>query len=151
MEIRHAEKIIEQIKKGTMSIPFGDSLLPTNNWEKNNYLFIKNLDRDELDLINNFYNQCSQIDKSITQLSVSTQLEQKASCIHQTLAQIAKESIGQADFDNKKKNFLNIIEKDPYSFSPRAPKDRIAMALNNLINVTTSTAGNKLKKIAKID
>lgn len=45
MEIRHAEKIIDQLKQGGSTEPV---LLPTNNWTKYNYLFIKDLDRERI-------------------------------------------------------------------------------------------------------
>jgi len=150
MEIRHAEKVVEQMKMGSVAITNTTKiLLPTNNWIRYNYLFIKDFDRDELDLINNFYNQCSSIDSGLSQMSISKQLEQKGSSIQNTLAQIAKDSISKADFDNKKKNFLDIIVKENCAFYPDAPRSIINQGLNNLTMITTSTIGNKLKKIAK--
>lgn len=151
MEIRHAEKEAERMKAvGVESSNTVKIILPTNNWIKHNYLFIKDLDRDELDLINNFYNQCSAIDGALSQMSISKQLEQKGSCIHNILVQIAKDAISQADFDNKKKNFLDIIHDEAYVFRPDAPLNTIIKGLNNLTMITTSTAGGKLKKIAKL-
>ena len=152
MEARHAEKIIEQMKLVGVSVSVStDALLPTNNWPKYNYLFIKDLDRDELDLINNFYNQCSMIDNALTQMGLSKQLEAKTGYIHEALTQIASGSIGTADYENKKKNFLDLIQNDPYVFQPTAPINLIGKSLGNLSNITTSTAGARLKRIAKMD
>ena len=70
MEIRRAERVSDQIKLSGIRISENmENLLPTNNWVGNNYLFIRDLDRDELDLVNNFYNQCSIIDSSLSQMS----------------------------------------------------------------------------------
>ncbi len=48
MEIRNAEKVIDLMKKHGVAISESmEKLLPSNNWIKYNYLFIKNFDRDE--------------------------------------------------------------------------------------------------------
>ena len=77
-------------------------------------------------------------------------MEQKGSYIHESLVKIAKDAISQADFENKKKNFLDIILRDGYAFTPDAPIKTVLNTLNNLGGITTSTAGAKLKRIAKI-
>ena len=163
MEIRSAEKLISSAKQGT-PLSADTPLLPTNNWVKNNYLFIKNLDRDELDLINNFYNQCGIIDKSLYQLSIANQLEQKSNWIQGKLVDMAFDSIhnislvlGGTDLDSvrsqyniQRNNFLNIISHEGYVFSPDNPREELNKALNNIQMITTSSVGSKLKKIAII-
>lgn len=157
MEIRHAESIIDQIKKSE-SIEASQILLPTNNWSKYNYLFIKDLDRDELDLVNNFYNQCELINKSLSQLSISSQLEQKSNAIHSALVQLAMEesklsaddNVNRTNFNYKKERFLNIIHFDGYAFQPDLPRNKIIKTLICIDKITTSSAGNKLKRIAKL-
>ena len=138
MEIRNAELTIGAINKG-LAINSNIVLVPTNTWIKNNYLFIDDLDRDDLDLLNNFYNNCALIDKSLSQLSIASQLEQKSNHIHQKLVEMAEnltrtwqtDLIGQ-DLNNtknlfiaQKNNFLKIIQSDGYSFSPDSPKMEI--------------------------
>jgi len=151
MEIRNAERVIERMKSQGVQISSSvEEILPTNHWVKYNYLFMKSLDKDELDLVNNFYNKCSVIDKALSQMSTSRQLEQKGGYIHQAIVQIAKEAISEADLQNKKKIFLAIIQKEGWSFRPNAPIDTIVKTLNSLDKITTSTAGSKLKRIAKL-
>lgn len=153
MEIRHAEKMIDQIRGGG-TIEMLQTLLLTNKWSKYNYLFIEDLDRDELDLINNFYNQCSLIDNSLTQLSISYQLKQKSDHIHNALADLAIEEIklsGNLEtFQIKAQKFLQIMENFGYKFNPLDPQQKIISALGNIQKITTSPAGNTLKKIAKL-
>ena len=158
MEIRHAENMIEQLKKGS-STSMDTPLLPNNNWNTHNYLFIKDLDRDELDLINNFYNQCLLIDKALPQLNINFQLEQKSNHIHNTLVQMALSESKVSDdektnihsFNQKKQRFLKIIENDGHAFAPILPREKINMALGGIDKITTSMAGNKLKETAKIE
>lgn len=157
MELRHAENIIDQTKGGEI-LEVSQALLPTNNWTKYNYLFIGDLDRDELDLINNFYNQCELIDKAATQMSISTQLEQKANHIHNEIVKLAMEESklysSEADalngFNIKKEKFLKVIHSDGYAFRPADPQNKIIKSLFNIQKITTSSAGNILKKIAKL-
>lgn len=163
MEIRNAEKTIDSIKAGQV-ITSNIVLLPTNNWTRNNYLFIDNLDRDDLDLVNNFYNQCALIDKSLAQLNIASQLEQKSNHIHKKLVEIAHDltraysvDIKGTDlnniktaFDIQKNNFLKIIESEGHVFSPGSPISEIQNALSKIEKITTSTAGDKLKKIASL-
>ena len=152
MEIRDAEIEVRQMKTSGVQISNTiKKLLPTNNWSKYNYLFIKDLDRDELDLVNTFYNQCSAIDSALSQASMSRQIENKGNNIQDMLVQIAKDSISSADYELKKKNFLEIIEREAYVFKPNAPLNTIAQGLNGMALITTSTAGDKLKKIAKME
>jgi hypothetical protein len=163
MEIRNAENIIAGIKQGA---PMNSKtiLLPTNNWAKNNYLFINDLDGDELNAVNNFYNQCSIIDKSLSELDISIQLEQKANHIHNKLVEMAREitkgysyalSVSELEnlrnaFNIQKNNFLEIINKEGWSFSPDDPKREILRALDSIEKITTSSVGNKIKKIARV-
>ncbi len=159
MEIRNAEKIIDQIKGGNIVLnQFDIKLLSSNSWNKYNYLFIEDFDRDELDLVNNFYIQCSIIDNYLHQININTQLRQKSSYIHKTLVELSmtesqlslNQESNKVSYDIKRDNFIKMISSEGYSFIPDAAKNAIDKALRNIRYVTTSSAGNKLKKIAKL-
>lgn len=150
-EIRQAERLIDQFKKSGISNDISYKLLPSNNWVKYNYLFINDLDQDEIEQINNFYSQCFVLDKAIDQINISHELKNKSVAIHHHISLIAKESFGdETTFNNNKNNFLKLIHKDGFAFRPDAPTLSIIKALNNINLVTTSTVGAKLKKIAQI-
>ncbi len=150
-EIRQAERLINQFKKDGVTNSISYKLLPTNNWIKYNYLFIKDLDQDEIEQINNFYNHCFILDKAIDQISISHELENKSRAIHHFISLIAKESLGNEQvFNTNRDNFLGLIQKDKFVFMPDAPTKAIAQALSNISFITTSTVGAKLKKIARI-
>lgn len=151
MEIRYAEKLIERFTAGGIVMDLQNKIIPTNNWYKYNYLFVQDLDIDEIDQLNNFYNQCSLIDKSIEQLNINKQLEQKSQAIHQVLIQLAKESIGnEAVYVLNRDVFLNIVNREIYVFRPDAPTKTIDNAMANIRFIMTSTVGAKLKNIAGI-
>ena len=164
MEIRQAEESIEKLKvlldKNTN---FPIVLLPTNNWNEYKYLFIKDLDQDELDLVNHFYSKCLQIDNALSQLNISSQLEQKSNHIHQTIVNLAKEVSDieneegilnrnslQKTFEEKRDRFVEIISHDGYRFMPNAPMQEVFMGLNSIERITVTSVGTKLKKIAQI-
>lgn len=151
MEIRYAEKLIEKLSSGPIVLDFQSSIVPTNNWYRYNYLFINNLDIDEIDQLNNFYNQCALIDKSIEQLNINKQLEQKSQAIHKVLVQMAKEyNQSEATYILNRDAFLRIVNSESSIFSPSAPVQTIKNAVGNIRFIMTSTVGAKLKKIAGI-
>ncbi len=150
-EIRQAERLIDQFKKRGVSNDISYQLLPSNNWVKYNYLFINDLDQDEIEQINNFYSQCFVLDKAIDQINISHELKNKSQAVHHHISLIAKESLGNEEtFGINKNNFIKIISGDEFTFRPNAPVMSIVKALNNINLITTSTIGAKLKKIAKV-
>ncbi|MDO8443600.1 MAG: hypothetical protein Q7S78_01255 [Candidatus Azambacteria bacterium] len=150
-EIRQAERLIDQFKKSGISNDISYKLLPSNNWAKYNYLFINDLDQDEIEQINNFYSQCFVLDRAIDQINISHELENKSRAIHHYISLIAKESSGdKITFNTNKDNFLKLINEDTTTFRPGAPISSIIKALNNINLITTSMVGSRLKKIARI-
>jgi c-di-AMP phosphodiesterase-like protein len=151
MEIRYAEKMIEKFTASAVIMDLQNKIIPINNWYKYNYLFTQELDTDEINQLNNFYNQCLLIDKSIEQLSIGKQLEEKANIIQKALVDLAKESDGDKNlYEVNKTKLLNIVNNEAYTFSPSAPQNTISAAVGNIGTITTSTTGAKLKKIAKL-
>jgi hypothetical protein len=148
-EVRYAEKMIDGIKNG--KIQEFQTILPTNNWNKYNYMFMKDLDSDELDLINSFYNQCNILDNALRELSISRQLEYKATAIQTALSEIAREVRDQSEYIEESKKFIDFISNEKYVFQPQASVTLMTTAISNLTFITTSTVGAKLKKIAKIN
>lgn len=151
MEIRYAERTLDEYRRYQPDYDGGTMLLPTSNWEEYNYLFVKDLDRDELDSINNFYNQCRRIDRAVSQMSLAPQLEAKAASIHEVIVQIAKETSTEDEFVKGRETFLRKAEPDNYRFVPETPKKNIEKALQNIGSITTSTAGEKLKRVAGLE
>lgn len=152
MEVRNAESSIANIKS-TRFIDYNKLLLSNNSWAKYSYLFIKDLDRDEWDVINNFFNQCKLYDESIKQLknSLPLQIEQKANHIQKTLVDLAREFFqDQEGYKDRRDKFLKIIESEPYWFKPSQPQNEVMRSLDNINYISTTTIGAKLKKIAGI-
>lgn len=145
VEIRNAEELVEKLIAGER--PINLVLIPVRNWNRYNYLLVKDFDEDELNLINDFFARCSVIDKSLPQLSTASQIEQKAKSIQDALVQLAKED--PENYQIKKIQLTTIMQREDYSFSPLAPAQEITNALNNFRFITTSSVDIKLKKMTK--
>jgi len=159
MEIRNAEEAIRQIKNTTIFIPI--SILPANSWVKFNHLFVKDLDQDELDIVNNFYNQCYLAETEKRRLSsfLPIAMEEKSKTIYSKLLFLAeKYSENSAevnlkkdsDYTKEKTKLLDTYYGDEEWFLPKNPQNNLLKYINNIEFVTTNTAGVKLKKIAEI-
>ncbi len=159
-EIRHAERLISDFRRDGISIKVYPQLfMPRSSWGKYKHLFIKDFDDDDINAVDDFYNRCVYIDKALAQLSIASQLEQKANAIHALLPEIAwdvvkntqeprNEELLRNEYDSKKKITMQLVDPEPYIFSPSAPKGTIVQALQGLVLITSSNVGSKLKKIA---
>ena len=98
LEIQSAERILQLIKKGLAkdppTLPPDLRLLPNESWSKNNYLFIKDFDRNEWDSLTDFYNKCMLLDETIRYNNASfwNDVEQIRSNKQRILADLSKES-----------------------------------------------------------
>src|SRR3989339_1955347 len=67
-EIRYAEKQIRKYKEFNQ-YKLWDRLLPTNSWNKNINLFVKDLKETDIDLISDFYAKSAYVDIMIRKIS----------------------------------------------------------------------------------
>lgn len=70
-EIRYAEQQIRESNRGNpvRGYMLASKLLPTNSWNDNIHLFIKDLKETEIDLISRFYSQTAYVDSLISERS----------------------------------------------------------------------------------
>jgi len=153
MEIRNAEKKIEELKKvSDFSGASGETwLLLSNNWQKYNHLFLNDIDRDELEYVNSFYNQCIIIDKQLSQLYqvFSESLSEKNKIIQQKGIELIFKKTFKDPESELFESAIRAASTTDVQFIPDNPNIKIKKALENVRSITTSTCGAKLKKIAK--
>lgn len=77
-EIRYAEQQIRNSGRGARGYSLSSRLLPTNSWDDNIHLFIKDMKETEIDMISEFYSQAAYIDYLIEERS-KQKLNQKFS------------------------------------------------------------------------
>lgn len=153
MEIRNAEQQITEIKNNEVISDF-TSILPLNSWNKYNYLFVKELDRDDLDFINNFYRACSLAEEETQRLKsfLPITMTEKARVIQYKLLELSEKYKDDEDNENYSKHkeaILKRFHKEDYWFLPSLPKEKLVKYLQNIQYVSTSYCGEKFKKIAK--
>ncbi len=68
-EIRYAEQQIRNSGRGVRGYSLTAKLLPTNSWNDNIHLFIKNLKETQIDMISEFYSKATYIDYLIAERS----------------------------------------------------------------------------------
>ena len=166
-EIRKAEERIDELKENGIKISSNmDLLLPNNSWIQYHHLFVNIFNSDELNLVNNFYEKCQAIDSFLIEICFSKQLEQKAVCVQQTLAQIAKEicleykntiqdpgnlTLLIQEYTKRQNIFIALFEQNsPHVFSPKEPFDNTIRLLASVDKILIGNVGNKLRQIAKI-
>ena len=154
IEIRNAEQNIIKIKEcddltpmlGTLSV------LPSNSWKNFNHLFVDYFDRDELEKINSFYNQCLIIEEQLKRLYefLSITLIEKNKFIDQKRFELVfKKNNNDSDIKQFEKS-IQEVGGNPHRPEPTDPKEKLSKALGIIESITTSTCGIKLKKIGKI-
>ncbi len=156
MEIRNAEKEIEEIKKASVIVET-TSVMPINSWRKFQHYFVSKLDNDDLILLNNFYNTCSLIDEEVNRLKNLWPIanEEKIKISQQVFGDLAVEFFEKTDnftegseYLIKREKILKILNNETNGFIPDLPTNRIKQYLPKISNVTTTTCGDKIKRIA---
>lgn len=156
MEIREIEgalkKLLEAVSSGN---PYSSSpIIKENSWEKYKFIFIKYLDQDEYALISEFYSTVCRIEeeRSILIKQIITSFLTKCRALHEAVVDTAKERCDISD-----EEFLTITGKiakkvylDTPKFQSLMPQKLMSSLLQNIRYITTSTAGLKIKKIARI-
>ncbi len=157
MEIRTAEERIAQIKDKIQNNFTNDfpSVFPTKNWKTYSHLFISDFDQDEIKAISSFYDYGDLIEEFAKRNNdffwVTT--EERARVVQQKLADIvfkAKEPATSPVDISTRKQTLNEFTNDPYSYTPQKTLEAIKSYTEKVGTITTTSAGIKLKKIAKL-
>jgi len=168
LEIQQAEKSVailkKNIRRGYLNVDF--KILQNDTWNKYKYLFAKVLDVDEMTAISDFYANAKILDESI---------EYEKKCFNEDVEQIrinrqrvftdfmreTVEFISKGDTDggkaiselqNKMNLFDNIYMNQPLQYSRYNPQkilDDAKQSLDNFSNLSTTTVGQKLKKLSK--
>ncbi len=165
-EIRDAEDKVKIISEklhtnNTNDLP---SILPTNSWRKYSHLFAKDFDEDELKLVNNFYNSCGIIEELVNKQNnffwIAT--EERARVAQRLLADIHlefqkdmvtggadSEAANKTKFDRQRLGITKFYTDEEYLYTPSKTANGLKFQVNNFQNITTTTCGAKLKKLAE--
>jgi hypothetical protein len=174
LEIQSAERKLKLIRKSLnedpATLPNDLRLLPIESWSANNYLFIRDFDRDAWDAIADFYAKCQLIDETIrfNNASFWNDVEQIRSNKQRILADFAHsatlklDAVAAQDEDDSEilTKFNDLSEKFDQLYMSK--QGRFAYAPNKAVNdakayvdqvdrrISQSAVGIKLKKLAHI-
>lgn len=161
LEIRNAESKISIISEKLYTSNHIDfpSVLQINSWRKYSHLFVRDLDQDELQLINTFYSACEIIEDLVIKQNnfVWIAAEERAKVVQQMLAKIHDEFQkkypsdaieAQNTFNNSKLGITKYYTDETYSYAPSKCIDGLKFQIETVGKITTTTCGSKLKKLA---
>jgi hypothetical protein len=153
MEIRNAERTISAIDS-VKKVAETTLVMPVASWHKFQHLFVSDLDSDELTLINNFYNLCTLIQAHIDRINAQIPIsnEEKIRVAQHLLGKLAwKYSGNKESYDLNKDLIISKLNGEVWWFSPDFPTMKLFSEYLPAVKfVSTTTCGEKLKKIAKI-
>jgi hypothetical protein len=164
LEIKNAERALKTIKQN-LSLNFLATdiiVMQADSWSKYKYLFVRDFDRDEWDMLTDFYGKCALLDEAIRYNNASfwSDVEQIRVNKQRILADFVKDYIKikntkkeLADFNKITKLFDETYMKrqDTFGYSPQKPINDAMLYIDGMsMHVSQTSVGLKLKKISKI-
>lgn len=169
LEIRTAEGAITKIRDALRNnnLDIDVSVLQSESWSSNKYLFVRDFDRDEWEAISDFFNKAALLDEAVksNKAAFASDVEQVRANRQRVFATYATELVEEVGkgkdlkeanetYEAQIKAFDAVYMADQGStkfYKPQKPVYDAKLYLDNLPAITTNSAGIKLKKIAAID
>lgn len=156
LEIKESERIIKnliEIKNSGNSYP--DDLVkvtPLKGWVRYSHLFIKKLNNDEYDQINDYFKKCEILERYIEKnhnfFWITT--EERARQHEIMGAKYAfNPEIPDAEFKDNLETLLEKYRSNTSSYVPAGIKKQLDRNLNSITLITSTPVWNKLKSLAK--
>lgn len=168
LEIRAGEAAIGKIRDALRndSLDIDVSVLQSESWSSNKYLFVRDFDKDEWESISEFYNKAALLDEAIkfNKSAFASDAEQVRFNRQRMFAQYADDLVDSVNeqtnleeagkkYELKVKAFDAVYMKDQGStkfYKPQKPIRDAKLYLENFPQLTTNSVGIKLKKLSKI-
>ena len=146
-EIRAIETNVEKLKESGDLLSILPANLSTSGWFSYRHALVKHLDFDEISQIGLFFERIEGLKDLLNQWRnlYFSAMQEKSAVVQQHLATFA---INGKDYEKEKKK-LNIFENDDYWFEPYLYKSQITSKLNLYSSISTTTIGEKLKRVGK--
>jgi len=168
LEIQQAERAVVKAKDciRRRDIDFNLHILQSDTWDQNKYLFTKVLDKDEWDAITEFYDKARLLDDSIryAKKCFEDDVEQIRINKQRIIADITQQAVVALSMDDGS-NSENIIrgmqkkiemfdklymsQQSQARYNPQKTIDDAEHSVEDFSNISTTSVGQKLKKIAK--
>ena len=171
LEIQSGEDAIRKVRDAVHKehLDIDISVLPSESWSKYKQLFVRDFDKDEWEMVSDFYNKAPLIDQAISynKTAFASDVEQIRTNKQRVLASYAEEAVREVTFaqDNKEKvdteqvkenyklkavafDSLYMDQQVEFQYKPVKPINDVKLYLADFPKLTTSTVGTKLKKLA---
>jgi hypothetical protein len=150
-EIRMAERAILEIQNKKI-ISELSVILQNNTWQHKNHLFLNVLAQDEINLIDNFYYKCHLSEKyrKMQYDSRNDAIISKSNYLQNKLIDIMYDSItSDKNYEDMRQKIIEMANREDWLFDPNTPRSNLIEYIGNITFITSTSAGIKLKKIAK--
>lgn len=158
-----AQSAREYIRQGDLE-SIDTRLLQSDTWDQNKHLFTKLFDKDEWDVVTRFYNTARLLDSTIlhSHAGFNAEVEQIRANRQLQFAEITRVAVQQIadgknkiivmkEFQDKIKFFdeLYMIQQNQLRYRPQKLADDAQRYLSELTTISTTSVGQKLKKISR--
>lgn len=170
LEIQSGEDAIKKVRDAVRKehLDVDISVLPSESWSAYKHMFVRDFDKDEWEMISDFYNKAPLIDGAIkyNKTAFASDVEQIRTNKQRVLATYAEEAVRavvfateneeidtkkiQEDYKAKAGAFdrLYMEQQRDFQYTPLKPINDVKLYLTDFPKLTTSTVGVKLKSIA---
>lgn len=166
VEIQTGTRISKDIKKtlGEGRLESDVSVMPSNSWREHRQLFSKFLDRDEWDMLEDFYNRAELLDDSVKYNSqmFRNDVEQIRINKQRAAADFAIDTVNKIDPSTNREgvaeNFsskfqiydaLYMSKQGEIAYAPNRVVDDAKKYIDNMPDILNSSVYEKMKKISK--
>jgi hypothetical protein len=172
LEIQSGEDAIKKIRDAIQKehLDIDVSVLPSESWSTYKHMFVSDFDKDEWDMISDFYNKSPLIDEAIkyNKTAFASDVEQIRTNKQRVLATYAEEAVREVTFNVTKEgeevdtrqieetykakagafDRLYMDQQRDFQYKPIKPINDVKLYLTDFPKLTTSTVGTKLKSLA---
>lgn len=164
-EIQQAEKSVDRVRdyiRDTGNVEINIQIVRQNSWTSHKHLFSNDLDEDEWNEINNFYDNAELLNETLRRSNmifeknsdqIRSNMQEAVAAFSKAAASVYNEQnkeITVRDF-NEKLDLFNKFYGDKskiFTFSPVKYLNDANRILEDIRFISTSTAGEKLKRLS---
>lgn len=165
-DIQYAEKAVDRVRNYIRDTDKSDvsvQIIQQNSWVTHKHLFSSDFDEDEWNAINNFYSNALLLDGTLKQSNAvfESNAAQIRANMQRVVADLTEITVINMTADNLEQSlkslneklsyFNNIYEdkKNEFTFTPMKYLNDAKRILEDIKPISTSTAGDRLKKLAR--
>jgi len=157
LEIKESERAIKNlIEIKNSGSGYSNDLIkitPLKGWVRYSHLFMKKLNNDEYDQLNDYFKKCEVLEKYIEKnhnfFWITTEERARQNEIMGANLAFKEPELEDSAFKVKVDALLSLYFKNTSSYIPAGIKTQLDRNLNSIVLITTTPVWNKLKKIAR--